>query len=125
MLDTSMYFNLDTKNLDFAIDAFREKFAAGLAMYSETAARKLEAKAKMNRPWTDRTGEAKRRLTGTSEMEGQDKCRIVLAHGVEYGIWLEIAHEQNFAILEPTVRQNADEIMQGLNNFVTKVNQGA
>ena len=87
--------------LNRGIDEFDVKLQAALGMYCETAAKKLETKAKVERPWTDRTGDARKRLVGTSEMEGT-RGHIVLAQGVDYGIWLEtrIAFQGKYKILE-------------------------
>jgi hypothetical protein len=49
----------------------------------------MENYAKANAPWTDRTGDARERLHATVEETGPIGT-IVLAHGVDYGIWLEV-----------------------------------
>ena len=85
---------------------------AAVKMYAETQAKNLEGYAKENRPWTDRTGDARKRLTGyVTEIE--NGYRINLAHGVDYGIWLELAMEKRFAILEPTIRLKGAEVIRG------------
>lgn len=50
-----------------------------------------------------------------------ESAEIVLSHGVDYGIWLELANEKNYAIVEPTVRLNANEIMNGMENMLDKI----
>lgn len=109
--------------LNRGIDEFDVKLQAALGMYCETAAKKLETKAKVERPWTDRTGDARKRLVGTSEMEGT-RGHIVLAQGVEYGIWLELAHEKQYAIVEPTIRQSGNEVLTGLEHFIERLSHG-
>ena len=47
--------------------------------------------------------------------------RITLAHGVEYGIWLELAHEKNYAIIAPTVREEGPRIVEDLDNLMSKL----
>lgn len=97
------------------------KMVAAFDIYCTTAAKKLETYAKKNRPWTDRTSDARKRLQGTSELVGGNRARIVLAHGVDYGVWLELAHEKRYAIVEPTVRLQSNEILKGLENFVGRL----
>lgn len=97
------------------------KMVAAFGIYCETAAKKLETYAKKNRPWTDRSSRARETLTGTSELLGGTSARVVLAHGVDYGVWLELAHEKKYAIVEPTVRLQSNEILKGLENFVDKL----
>lgn len=93
---------------------------ASIKMYAETQAKKLEGYTKEHRPWTDRTGDARKRLTGyvTTTPKG---FRINLAHGVDYGIWLELAMEKRFAILEPTIRLEGPEVIRGMKNLFDKL----
>ena len=96
------------------------KLDAALTIWGETVAKKWETEAKHNRPWTDRTNRARLGLTGSSGMEPKG-LKIVLAHTVDYGVWLELAHEKRFAIVEPTVRLESNEAIRGLNRLLDKV----
>ena len=89
-------------------------------MYAETQAKNLEGYAKEHRPWTDRTGDARKRLNGYVT-EIPNGYRINLAHGVDYGIWLELAMEKRFAILEPTVRLQGPEVLRGMNRLLNEL----
>lgn len=93
---------------------------AAVKMYAETQAKNLEGYAKQNRPWTDRTGDARKRLSGyvTEIPKGY---RINLAQGVTYGIFLELAHEKRFAILEPTIRLKGPEVVKGFENLLDRL----
>ena len=107
-------------NLESGLNAFMGKSEATIRMYAETAALELQNYARDKAPWTDRTGHARQRLTGTvtSMTSGY---RITLAHGVDYGIWLELAHEKRFAIIQPTILANSNEIMTGFNNLLERL----
>ena len=48
-----------------------QKAQAGLLMYAQTEASKLESYMKINRPWTDRTSMAKNTLISFSSMSSQ------------------------------------------------------
>lgn len=89
-------------------------------MYAETQAKSLEGYAKEHRPWTDRTGDARKRLTGYVT-ETNTGYRITLAHGVNYGLWLELAMEKRYAILEPTIRLKGSEVLRGLKNLLDRL----
>lgn len=115
-----MEFSLDDSEVQMNFDKLSERLEAAIVMYGETAAKKLEAEAKRNRPWTDRTSRARIGLTGSSGMT-EGSMEIVLAHTVDYGLWLELAHEKRFAIVEPTVRLNANRVWQGLKGLLGKV----
>ena len=81
----------------------------------------VKAKMKMNRPWTDRTGMAKALLNAKVSQPSPTIVRITLAHGVDYGIWLELAHEKNYAIIAPTVREEGPRIVSDLDNLMSKL----
>lgn len=65
---------------------------------AEQNAREMEAWAKANAPWQDRTGAARAGLHAS--VEGNS---IVLSHGVPYGIWLEVANGGRFAIIAQAI----------------------
>ena len=86
-------------------------------VYANTVAKDLEGYIRENRPWTDRTGQARQRMTGYVK-ETLKGFRIVIAHGVDYGVWLELAHEKRFAILEPTIRLKGPDIIKGMKELL-------
>ncbi len=81
------------------------------------AQKKFENYAKINRPWTDRTGHARQRLTGYVETFS-DKTRINIAHGVYYGVYLELCNEKRFAILQKTVNALSVEVLNGFKDLL-------
>ena len=62
----------------------------------------MENFAKSNASWTDRTGNARRSI---KKVDKSDRTAILyyLIIGVNYGVWLEIAHQGKFQILRPTM----------------------
>lgn len=58
---------------------------------------------KSNASWTDRTGNARQSLNAEVEDMAMDMVEIVLSHGVEYGIYLELSHGGAYAIIAPAV----------------------
>jgi hypothetical protein len=63
-----------------------------------------EAEAKTGAPWSDRTGNARSGLRGTSAVEG-DRAELVLSHAVYYGVYLELAHGGAWATVIPTMQR--------------------
>ena len=118
-----MSFKLDynRSSLKKNLDKMSVKLGAVVLMYSATKASELQAKMKMNRPWTDRTGMAKALLSAKVSQPSPNLVRITLAHGVDYGIWLELAHEKNYAIIAPTVRDEGPRIVSDLDNLMSKL----
>lgn len=117
----SFKIDYDTSLLKKNIDKMSVKLGAVVLMYSATKASELQAKMKVNRPWTDRTGMAKATLNAKVSQPNQNIVRITLAHGVDYGIWLELAHEKNYAIIAPTIREEGPRIVNDLSNLMSKL----
>ena len=78
----------------------------------------LEAEAKLNAPWIDRTGLARKGLHGGAERDGTDLV-IYVAHSknIPYGIYLELANAGKYAILKPTIERNLERIKQVLKEY--------
>ena len=96
------------------------KAQTAIYMYASEGAKKFENYAKNNRPWTDRTGQARQRLNGYVEtMPG--KVRINIAHGVDYGIYLELCHERKYAILQRTVNTEGPEVLEGFKTLLRRI----
>lgn len=77
---------------------------------AEAFAPRAERHMKERAPWTDRTGAARNGLTARAEPRPHGAA-VVLAHGVDYGIWLEIAHSGHYAIVIPSVVDLAPDFM--------------
>lgn len=93
-----------------------------IRMYAEQGALQLQNFARENRKWTDRTGQARQRLHGYvgAIPEGY---RITLAHGVDYGLWLELAHEKRFSIIPQAIEYvGTFEIMPGFEHLIERLN---
>ena len=88
------------------------KAKVAMKMVGIQGAKKMQIYAQKNARWTDRTGHARQRLTGYIE-DYVDKLRICIAHGVNYGIYLEMCNEKRYAILQETVNQTSTDILQG------------
>ena len=93
------------------------KTKASVGLYGDTVAKKLEASAKANRPWTDRTGRARQSLNSDSKWVGS-KVRVSLSHGVDYGIWLELCNEGKYSIIMPTINKEGPAVMEGLKKIL-------
>ena len=117
----SFKLDYDSSSLKKNLDKMSVKLGAVILMYSATKASEIQAKMKINRPWTDRTGMAKALLNAKVSQPNDNTIRITLSHGVNYGIWLELAHEKNYAIIAPTIREEGPRIVEDLNNLMSKL----
>jgi hypothetical protein len=77
----------------------------------------MENWAKENAPWKDRTGDARERLHATVEETGPIGT-IVLSHGVDYGIWLEVKNAGAYAIIAPAIDYWAPIVMRDLQRMM-------
>ena len=140
----SFKLDYDSSALKKNIDKMSDKLGAVVLMYSATKASELQAKMKINRPWTDRTAQARQRLKGTYKTI-PNGYRLMLSHGVTYGKYLEatnnpnwknpnapgenqltglqteFAYERKFAIISPTIRTKSPEIIKGLTNLLDRL----
>lgn len=115
-------FDYYNSTLNKKLGSMEQKVASAILMYCATKAQTIESDMKQNRPWTDRTGMAKATLSAKVSQPDPQTVRITLAHGVEYGMWLELAHEKNYAIVAPSVNKFAPVVINDLNNIFSKIN---
>lgn len=118
-----MSFKLDftSSTLNGNMTNMRQKLGSVVMMYAVTKAAEIEGTMKSNRPWVDRTGMAKATLNAKVSLQGPSKVRITLAHGVSYGIWLELAHGKNNAIIAPTIDTEGPRLLSGMGNIMGKL----
>ncbi|MEL7232864.1 MAG: hypothetical protein AAGK74_00130 [Chloroflexota bacterium] len=97
-----------------AIQDYERQFMARPYRVARQFAPQLEADAKQNAPWTDRTGQARQGLEGRATQLEPGVAAITLATLKDYGIWLEIANGGRYAIVIPTISAYYEEIRKAL-----------
>lgn len=113
--------SFDMSDLERGLLQTEGKADTAIRMYAETGGQKLVEFAKENRKWTDRTGRARESLNSTVSTISSG-YRIYLAHGVDYGIWLELAHGKRFAIIPQSIEfVGTFEIMPGFNKLLERL----
>lgn len=80
---------------------------------------RVEAHARTNAPWTDRTANARNGLIAQSGRQGGTHF-LILAHRVSYGIWLEVRFGGKYAIIMPTLDLYAPQIMDQIEGILDK-----
>lgn len=103
------------------LDSMKGRLLAAVKMLASTEATKLQGYMQRKRPWTDRTGEAKRRLSATVSTPNDHLVRITLSHGVDYGKWLELAHEGKYAIIKPTIKKQGPGVYKRFHGFLDEL----
>ena len=82
---------------------------------------RVETAAKRNAKWNDRTGNARNGLRGVAETQRGGPYKIILAHGVPYGIYLEVRWSGRLGIINPTISAEGAEVMRTVSNGLTKI----
>lgn len=96
-----------------------DKLQKAIVLYGETAGLKLEAQAKEEAPWTDRTGNARNSIKGGADPT-KNGATIFLSGNMSYSKYLEVMQDGAYAILEDTVNDNAKDILKGLDKILDK-----
>jgi len=76
----------------------------------------LEAYAKANAPWHDRTSNARQTLFSVVDVE-KERVILYLSHGMEYGVFLELCNAGRYAIILPTLEAHYEQIKQAMKDL--------
>lgn len=91
-----------------------------LVAATEYHATRGEATMRKNAKWTDRTTNARNGLH-TATAHSAKKHTITFAHGVSYGIWLEVRFAGRYAVIMPSVNTTGRELMGTLNKALARI----
>ncbi len=103
------------RNLRLAI----ERRKAALYALSQRYAAQMEAHAKINAGWQDRTSMARRGLFGYS-MQRDQSLITRIAHTMDYGVYLELSNHGKYAILLPTVKRFVADFIEDAQKVVAR-----
>lgn len=70
--------------------------------------------------WRDQTGDARKFLKAHVKWTNTNTLMVSLSHHVEYGIYLELANEGKYAILEEAIRKYAPQFMEGWKKIISE-----
>lgn len=95
------------------LDKFKRRQENAARFGAELTAMEMEAYAKRNRNWKDRTNIARLGLTGSWDYDGTI-ARVALAQTPHYGVWLELANAGKYAIIERTIRAHRRKFQENV-----------
>lgn len=72
---------------------------------------------KEHAPWHDDTGAARSGLLAKADNHG-DIHEILMAYSVTYGIWLEVAHSGQWAVITPGMRIIGNKVMNDIRKLL-------
>ena len=111
----------DMKEFEEAITFIQTRFQTSILILCEVAAAKMEEYAKDEAIWIDRTSNARQKLIGQAYYVTMDQVQIAVSHQMDYGIWLELAHGRDYAILETAIEENIDELLNSIKRLIGRL----
>lgn len=97
-----------------SLDPLYSTIGSRLAHGTAAVAAEMETYAKQNAPWIDRTGNARRTLSGFVAQDGEDTLLVGIAGHMYYSPNLELHYGGRYAILAPTTDMYAPRIMDAV-----------
>jgi hypothetical protein len=79
-----------------------------------------EATMRRSAKWKDRTTNARNGLH-TSTQHSSTKHSIIFAHGVSYGIWLEVRWAGRYAVIQPSMTKTGAELMTTIGGALGRI----
>ena len=73
---------------------------------------------KKNRPWNDQTFSAKDQLFGKPFLDPGKSVGFFVAHGVQYGVYLELTNDRKNEVLRPTIEVFGAKYLVGVRRIV-------
>lgn len=100
------------------IERYGDRVQASLLLFSQHFAQgTMEAYAKRNAVWTDRTNMARNSLNGGGFKSGYDIISYI-SGGVDYQKWLEVISAGKYAILQPTIMACKTDWEKGIKRII-------
>lgn len=90
------------------------------SVLEDSAGPELVEYARANKPWEDVTGAASEGIN-YEVIASTKEIALYLSHGVDYGVYLELAHEGRYAILERTLMAKKDDIIKEIQSALKEV----
>ena len=112
-----MGFRVDPTQALRGLGEARLKTMFAVEKYGQAAAAKLEATAKQDAPWKDRTALARQTIAGVCDWAG-DALRVGIAGNMNYSPYLEYCHDGKNAVLWPTINKMNVEILKGMSGLL-------
>lgn len=110
-----------TGDLLHNVSEIPDKSKAAILAILEQEAENLEQYMKQNRPWTDRTGNARAGLSAKAYNSGSSYMEIILSHSVYYGVYLEYSMEKRYAIIYPTILSQGPQVLAAFNDSMRRL----
>lgn len=91
------------KTLPELADAYATAIHRGVMAIAQKWTPQIANWMKSNAPWKDRTGNARQTLWSDFNQVVNQMVEIIFAHGMDYGIYLEMNNAGRYAIIGPAL----------------------
>lgn len=118
-------FRIELSELDHNLRNFDDRARAAISKVMLYQAAGSETYMRTHARWTDRTTNARNGLFATVIHNTSDNWLMVLSHGVDYGIWLEVIQGGKYAIVRPTWLRSHKKTMIALSKLFARMEKGA
>lgn len=108
---------ISTKGLSAELNAFNPKVRRALTAAFEYQATRSEGRMRVGARWTDRTGNARSSLFAQS-LQSANTWKLLLSHGMSYGIYLETRNSGRYAIVRPEINLAGNDLMRLINKLL-------
>lgn len=101
---------IDTKDLTRNLELYGKNLVTSVIEGVSATMSEAEKESKDKAPWTDRTGNARASIYGSeAELSG---TTVIGWHGIgiEYGVYLELAHGGKYRVIWPTIEYEATRV---------------
>ena len=100
----------NTRDVREGMERYRKDVKRAIRQVAEYWKPVIETYAREHAQWTDRTGNARRGLHSFVEELSEDTVALYLAHGMDYGLHLELKYAGKYAIILPALEAHYGEI---------------
>lgn len=112
--------DFDDANLKRNLQTFGNRLNRNVSRVMEYNSAYTTAWLKQNAPWHDDTGAARSGLMALPFSAG-NKHELLMAYSVTYGIWLEVAHSGQWAVITPAMRIVGAKIMRDMQMLIDRM----
>ena len=112
----------DGSRLKRNLRSFPDDLRQAIGLVTARSAAETTAWLKTNARWTDRTGAARSGLYAVPHVTNK-YAEILMGYSVNYGIWLEVAHNRKYAVLTPAMRIRGAALMRDMNLLIERMHK--
>jgi hypothetical protein len=117
-------FVIELSALDHNLRNFDQRARRVIKKTLDYQAAKSETRMRTTAPWTDRTTNARNGLFAKVYEIDVDSWLLLLSHSVDYGIWLEVINNGEYAAVRPEFLQANREVMRRLSRLFEMMEKG-